>query len=186
MTYESWRCTYQDSEQAARAAFKAAREAWAEAERLRAELTAMTPKDPMDWKLPCDVTVGHGTISKGCSLRTLVTRMKVLYSIAVGESTLKRNGQVGITPGVFAIANERLRQIEVEGWTPEHDDLHSTQELAFAAACYATADAGDPPPAVWPWDLSWWKPASRRRNLEKAGALIAAELDQLIRKENEA
>lgn len=28
MTYESWRCTYQDSEQAARAAYKAAREAW--------------------------------------------------------------------------------------------------------------------------------------------------------------
>ena len=41
--------------------------------------------DPMDWPLPCDVTVGHGTISKGCSLRTLVTRMKVLYKMATGE-----------------------------------------------------------------------------------------------------
>lgn len=38
--------------------------------------------DPMDWPLPCDVRVGHGTIRKGCKLRTLVTRMKVLYDLA--------------------------------------------------------------------------------------------------------
>lgn len=186
MTYESWRCTYQDSEQAARAAYKAAREAWAEAERLRAELTAMTPKDPMDWKLPCDVTVGHGTISKGCSLRTLVTRMKVLHSIAVGYPRF-----VGITPGVIAIANERLRQIEVEGWTPDHDAQYRDGSLTMAAICYAEwehyehpdGDDADRIPINWPWSNDWWKPAGRRRNLEKAGALIAAELDQLIRKE---
>lgn len=34
------------------------------------------PDDPMDWPLPCDVTVGCGTISKGVPLRTLVLRMK--------------------------------------------------------------------------------------------------------------
>lgn len=87
----------------------------------------------------------------------------------------------GPTQAVLDVLAERRRQVEAEGWTPEHDGLHSTQELAFAAACYATADAGDPPPAVWPWHLSWWKPADRRRNLEKAGALILAEIERLDR-----
>lgn len=42
------------------------------------------PGDTMDWPLPCDVKVGHGTMRKGVSLRTLVTRMKVLYELATG------------------------------------------------------------------------------------------------------
>ena len=49
--------------------------------------TSPTPAeaaDPMDWPLPCDVTVGHGTMRKGVKLRTLVTRMKVLYQMATG------------------------------------------------------------------------------------------------------
>lgn len=37
------------------------------------------------------------------------------------------------------IAAERKRQIEVEGWTPEHDaQVHDNGELALAAACYST------------------------------------------------
>lgn len=35
------------------------------------------------------------------------------------------------------IAAERQRQIEVEGWTPNHDDEHDRGEMANAAACYA-------------------------------------------------
>lgn len=42
--------------------------------------------DPMDWPLPCDVTVGHGTMRKGVKLRTLVARMKVLYEMATGNN----------------------------------------------------------------------------------------------------
>jgi len=39
----------------------------------------------------------------------------------------------------------------------------------------------------WPWDLGWWKPSpgtneGRIRELQKAGALIAAEIDRLKRK----
>ncbi|MBD9395576.1 hypothetical protein [Acidovorax sp. ACV01] len=44
------------------------------------------PADPLDWPLPCDVTVGHGTIGKGVALRTLVNRMKVLYEMATGNN----------------------------------------------------------------------------------------------------
>lgn len=39
--------------------------------------------------------------------------------------------------GVDLIAAERKRQIEVEGWTPEHDDKYDAGELAWAAVCYA-------------------------------------------------
>ena len=34
----------------------------------------------------------------------------------------------------------------------------------------------------WPWNVVWWKPTpdDRIRELAKAGALIAAEIDRLI------
>lgn len=44
------------------------------------------PADPMDWPLPCDVTVGHGTMRKGVPLRTLLLRMKSLYEMATGNN----------------------------------------------------------------------------------------------------
>ena len=36
----------------------------------------------------------------------------------------------------------------------------------------------------WPWDMKWWKPSDEDpiRNLVKAGALIAAEIDRLQRR----
>jgi len=44
------------------------------------------PADPMDTPLPCDVTVGHGTMRKGVPLRSLVLRMKSLYEMATGNN----------------------------------------------------------------------------------------------------
>lgn len=81
---------------------------------------------------------------------------------------------------------ERKRQVEAEGWTPEHDDGHDKGEMALAAACYVLASnwsraAADFIARYWPWDRSWWKPSSRRRDLVKAGALIFAEIDRLDR-----
>lgn len=94
--------------------------------------------------------------------------------------------------GIERIAAERQRQIEKEGWTPEHDDQHEDSELAFAACYYAIPcgvrnDAGDwiTPSDLFPgeWDYEWAKRGDDRiRNLEKAGALIAAEIDRLQRK----
>jgi hypothetical protein len=93
--------------------------------------------------------------------------------------------------GVELIAEERSRQISVEGWTPEHDDQHTSGELSEAAAGYAhTAclqisflpSLAVCVPALWPWSENWWKPSSDPiRNLVKAGALIAAEIDRLQR-----
>jgi hypothetical protein len=95
--------------------------------------------------------------------------------------------------GVELIAAERHRQIEVEGWTPAHDDEHGRGQLSCAGACYArlasnqetyqTRAIPDPRPLTWPWSAKWWKPsADPIRNLVKAGALIAAEIDRLQRK----
>ena len=95
--------------------------------------------------------------------------------------------------GTELITEERQRQISVEGWTPQHDDEHSDGSLAVAAACYATqAYQGLYEEGMkvrtfilryWPWHPKWWKPTpdDRVRELVKAGALIAAEIDRLQR-----
>ncbi len=92
--------------------------------------------------------------------------------------------------GTQLIENERRRQIEAEGWSSTHDDEHVNGELTEAAMCYEDA-AGmqirgacgwDRQPDNFPWQPEWWKPAPEpERNLVKAGALIAAELDRLQR-----
>ncbi|WP_228292963.1 hypothetical protein [Pseudomonas aeruginosa] len=79
---------------------------------------------------------------------------------------------------------ERRRQVEAEGWTPEHDDEHDNGEMALAAASYAayahTEPSGDLP-FCWPWDKDWWKPTTPRRDLVKACALALAEIERLDR-----
>jgi len=97
--------------------------------------------------------------------------------------------------GAERIAAERNRQVKQERWTPGHDDEHTDGQLAWAAVCYAAPGAVgrlgrrhhafDP----WPWADEWYKRpenptrAERIRMLEKAGALIAAEIDRLLRAE---
>lgn len=97
------------------------------------------------------------------------------------------------------ITTERQRQIEDENYSQEHDDEHINGELAQAASCYAWPA---PRPIVvkkaWPWALEDWKPelfgvgadddekrAARIRVLIKAGALLAAEIDRLLRLNND-
>lgn len=84
--------------------------------------------------------------------------------------------------GAELIAEERFRQIGSEGWDCFHDDTHDKGQIARAAACYALADVALKRKPRWPWARSWWKPKDRIRNLVRAGALIAAEIDRLQRK----
>jgi len=85
------------------------------------------------------------------------------------------------------VLDERRRQVEVEGWTPEHDDEHAACEMADAAAAYALHysgwSEGGRPVEVWPadWSNKWWKPSTPRRDLIKAGALILAEIERIDR-----
>jgi len=91
--------------------------------------------------------------------------------------------------GIALITAERVRQVTEEGWTPEHDEQHERHALASAAECYLnrafyTGPFEGPPDGMprWPWDLAWWKPVKDDggiRNLVKAGALIAAEIDRI-------
>ncbi|KGQ02379.1 hypothetical protein BBAD15_g12411 [Beauveria bassiana D1-5] len=91
-----------------------------------------------------------------------------------------------LTAAARDVMAERQRQISTEGWTPELDDRYTHGDMASAAACYANQgryhfpEPGKPGPN-WPWDAEWWKPSTYRRNLEKAGALILAEIERLDR-----
>lgn len=87
--------------------------------------------------------------------------------------------------GTERIVAERKRQLCKKGWSPEHDDGHINGELVSAACCYVLAAENERRlPQQWPWEPYYWKPKNRIRNLEKAGALIAAEIDRLLRLEN--
>ena len=101
--------------------------------------------------------------------------------------------------GCELIGVERGRQIAQEGWSPEHDDQHRAGELGLAAIVYADIGgrlgnggelqdisvedyAGASSGPWWPWEKEWFKPSEDPiRNLVKAGALIAAEIDRLRR-----
>lgn len=89
--------------------------------------------------------------------------------------------------GIELIAEERQRQIEKEGWTKEHDAEHNKSQLSILAMLYVCPPKYRPmlSPSSWfktmGWDFKWWKPTERIRELQKAGALIAAEIDRLQR-----
>lgn len=79
---------------------------------------------------------------------------------------------------------ERQRQISAEGYEPEADQMYEAGELARAAATYALLATGDDGWRVednWPWGMSTLKRAEPRRMLEKAGALILADMERLDR-----
>lgn len=83
--------------------------------------------------------------------------------------------------GAALIVAERTRQQMVEGWSEAHDDDHDCGEMGQAAICYidhAAPNDWESHPQ-WPWSREWWKPSDDPiRDLVKAGALIAAEIDR--------
>jgi hypothetical protein len=107
--------------------------------------------------------------------------------------------------GARRIVHERRRQIQQEGWSLEHDDTLKEHQLTWAAICFAAPDRvytlrhavtpADPALSLhdpWPKGLDPAfdkRPPHRKtvttkqriRALEKAGALIAAEIDRLLR-----
>lgn len=122
--------------------------------------------------------------------------------LVITREELRAAIQTYLGEGAMAILAERLRQVEVENWTAEHDRHHKAGTLASAAAAYIYAgsidtavaaqrismlsgDAGGPRSAMvwsiivqlWPWGKDWWKPRTPHRDLVRGGALLLAELD---------
>lgn len=86
-----------------------------------------------------------------------------------------------MTDAVCDVLAERQRQINVEGWTPEHDDEHRVGEMAVAAAYYALYGFHARGQVFWPWAQKWCKPRNRRSNLVRAAALLIAEIERIDR-----
>ncbi|WP_143960255.1 hypothetical protein [Litoribacter populi] len=88
------------------------------------------------------------------------------------------------------IKDERKRQIEVKGFTPEHDDnWNNPQDLILAAATYQMEpEHRTEYPFSWPWHIKSWKPTAKQgiqgriRELVKAGALYIAAKETLERR----
>ena len=98
--------------------------------------------------------------------------------------------------GIDLIAEERQRQISIEGYDRQHDAQHTVHEFILAAGAYVSAactdhrkETGGQVPGVleykyigktsWPWDEKTFKPTNSLKDLVKAGALIAAAIDRL-------
>lgn len=97
------------------------------------------------------------------------------------------------TAGVQLIAKERLRQIHVEHHSKEGDIVNNeANTLSNAALCYLIPpdqrEEVEDPDGVslleyfWPWESIYFKPTpdDRMRELTKAGALVAAEIDRIM------
>lgn len=91
------------------------------------------------------------------------------------------------------IHTERANQV-MRGLTPERDlALYHMCELPRAAASYVTPQGyrnhgGDGVPKMWPWHPSTFKPGGqtyegRMAELAKAGALILAEMERMMLKQ---
>jgi len=88
------------------------------------------------------------------------------------------------------VLEERLRQIDGNGYTAERDDQYTRGQLADAAGAYAFwaytcnmehYEVTTIPPS-WPWQPEQWKPTNQRQMLVRAGELILAEIARLDRK----
>ena len=99
------------------------------------------------------------------------------------------------TDAMLDVLVERERQKTAEGYTEEHDNEHTSCELARAAECYVAhyrqrawryegmpqVYRSEPYPENWPWDDQSWKPKSPRQDLVRAAALLLAEIERLDR-----
>ena len=89
------------------------------------------------------------------------------------------------TRAIADIATERDRQREK--WSAEHDDAHTSGELAMAARLLAHPPSASNDQVFYPeWAMDLWNrhTDNRRQQLVIAGALLTAEIDRLDRQPN--
>ena len=84
------------------------------------------------------------------------------------------------------LIKERIRQVDEEGFTSQDDDGRQDGSLSLGAAAYCVIGTVKNQMARLLWssglfDPKMFKPAGRRRNLVKAGAMILAEIESIDR-----
>ena len=108
------------------------------------------------------------------------------FTIGVGGHTFTLEG---VTTGAGMIVQERRRQVDQEGYSPEHDRGQrwaiTRAGIAYAIASLSTLtdDQHDEAWAWWPWSTEAWKPKDALADLVRAGALIAAAIDAMLASE---
>jgi hypothetical protein len=115
-----------------------------------------------------------------------VQRSPALWEISQqGEDLLEIPvAQAGQVPQAWLdVQTERRRQVEAEGWTPEHDDEHDDGKIAEEAAGFLM-NGQSPRKSAWSWKHKHPDSptrASRRRQLVIGVALGLAEIERLDR-----
>lgn len=141
----------------------------------------------------CKNLLSHADDMDACGWKDDAKSLRELLAAHNAGATMEA---VQLSRAEQDVIAERRRQVEVEGWKPEHDDELDTGTLASAAMSYIAfaadllhpmsqgdgfRDAEGKPPMWWPFDASWWKPTTPRRALEKGVALALAEIEHIDR-----
>lgn len=140
---------------------------------------------------------GELSLSANLVFAAIMTVVSIARSYVLRRVFEALHIRTSLSPAMLAVIAERQRQIEIEGWTPEHDDGHRPGDLARAGAAYLLCDGeadlryqvtgpgGEyvgnfevSPRTFFPWS-DWWKPKEdNRRNLVRGCALGLAELEK--------
>lgn len=126
---------------------------------------------------------------EGAPVQYAARKVMEVMDILKAASSAPDTPEAPQTAAARDVLAERQRQVEVERWTPAHDDHHDSGQMAVAAGYYALAcgwpkerDIGrGKTPVYWPWAPEWWKPRTKRENLVRSGALVLAEIERLDR-----
>ncbi len=141
--------------------------------------------EPIKYKIGDEVTTdhyNHGEVFKVVGIREEFLELRGDWS--GGTHNVDQAGWMPIAEcrilapdGMRLIRMERQRQIEKEGWSTEHDDLHTDGQLSRAALAYEQGDKTN-----FPWDEEYWKPTTELRDHVKAGALLMADKERIERR----
>lgn len=144
----------------------------------------LVPREPTpEWIKAMDV---HLLSKYGAEIGPAIAR-EMIGNVLAAAPSIASTEHAGAAEGVAQamIEAERQRQIDVEGWTSEHDDEHAHGEMLQAALIYRAHARGeilqhneDGTPHGWPWELAWWKPKDPLSDLVRAGALCMADADR--------
>lgn len=160
----------------------------------RAALALNTHHALLEMLRECRATFAFAAGEGDDGANDFIAEIDAVLAKAGAEADIDARADNPVTEALRDVIAERKRQIDVEGWSPEHDDQHERGTLAAAAACYAlSARKGlsyahairEPLKAhirqLWPFGYDWLKPKNPRADLVRAGALILAEIEAIDR-----